>query len=411
MLRRQFLAGIAAAALAPTIARAATDYAGDVSWLIDTMARRYVYLPDRHVDLEKLRAIYVPMAQGAVDDHVFLGVLEGLLAEFHDHHIEANTNNGDSPQLVPTGAECWAGFKDGEAVVEAVRPGSTLAAAGLRAGHHIRTIAGMPVRDAVAAHGPKALSAADPEADDYTLRVLLAGTHRARRIFTYADIDNVEHRIDLPPHERGPDAPLLTLRHIDPEIAWLRPGNSLGDTGLIAEFDKALADVRHVRGLILDLRDTPSGGNTDVAEPILGRFISKKTYYQRMFAPGPHKSFPKDSTLRWVRPRGPFMATNNLVVLCDHWTGSMGEGMTIGLDGMGRAAIVGTRMAGLCGATDGVTLPASGIGVHFPTLRLYHLNGTPRERFVPKNYIDLASTEGEDPILARGIAVLRNMPR
>ena len=85
----------------------------------------------------------------------------------------------------------------------------------------------------------------------------------------------------------------------------------------------------------------------------------------------------------------------------------MGEGMTIGLDAMNRAKIVGTRMAGLCGATEVFTLPNSGIGARFPTLRLYHLDGTPREKFVPGVLVDLAHANGGDPILARGLAVLR----
>jgi len=85
----------------------------------------------------------------------------------------------------------------------------------------------------------------------------------------------------------------------------------------------------------------------------------------------------------------------------------MGEGMTIGLDAMHRAKIVGTRMAGLCGATEVFTLPQSRIGARFPTLRLYHLNGTPREKFVPGVLVDLAHANGDDPILARGLAVLR----
>jgi carboxyl-terminal processing protease len=78
---------------------------------------------------------------------------------------------------------------------------------------------------------------------------------------------------------------------------------------------------------------------------------------------------------------------------------------------MGRAAVVGTRMAGLCGATTTFKLPSSGIGVTFPTERLYHLNDTPREKFVPREFVDLAQASGDDPILARGIAVLREMPR
>ncbi|HEY0302405.1 MAG TPA: S41 family peptidase [Rhizomicrobium sp.] len=381
----------------------------DVAWLIDRMEAHYAYLPDRHVDVAKLRAVYVAEAGAVCEPHAFLNVLERLLAEFHDHHIEADVNNTRSPQLVPTGAEAWASFQGGRAIIEAVRPGSRLAMAGARAGDEVVNINGRPAADAVAAHAPRCLSAPDPEANDYTLRVLLAGTHSTHGVFTLVGRDS--RKIDLPPHAREPQGTLLTLRRIDSEIACIRIENSLGDAALVAEFDKALEETRGVRGLILDLRNTPSGGNTDVAEPILGRFIAGRPGYQRVFRPGPERTLAKDSYVRWVRERGPFRVTSSLVVLCDRWTGSMGEGMTIGLDGIGRAAVVGTRMAGLCGATEGVTLPDSRIGVNFPVERLYHLDGRPRERFVPRELVELATAGGEDPILARGIAVLRDMPR
>ena len=42
-----------------------------------------------------------------------------------------------------------------------------------------------------------------------------------------------------------------------------------------------------------------------------------------------------------------FPLASPVVVLVDHWTGSMGEGIAIGMDGLKRATIVGTEMAGL----------------------------------------------------------------
>ncbi len=152
------------------------------------------------------------------------------------------------------------------------------------------------------------------------------------------------------------------------------------------------------------MRNTPSGGNTDVAEPILGRFISAPSGYQRVFDPGPGKAAPAGSWVRKVAPRGTTV-TQPLAVLVDRWTGSMGEGMAIGFDGMKRATVVGTRMAGLCGATSDVTLPKSRIGVAFPTERLYHLDGTPRETWSPPVFVD-PGTPGDDPILARAVQVL-----
>lgn len=403
MDRRTFLGAMMAATLPfpafATQCRDATANAADVRWLIDQIEQHYAYLPDRHIDLAKLRTIYIAEAHGVCEPHAFLGVLERLIAELHDHHIEANTNNAASPQLVPTGTEVWAAFRNGQAVIEAVHPNSACAKAGVRAGDIVSAIGAMPADKAVAAAMPRALKAPDPEANDYALRVLLAGTHNKPRDFTLKGT-----RIVLPPFERqSSDVLLTTSRH--GAVAVLRVENSLGDSGLVAEIDKALDHLGDAKAIILDLRNTPSGGNTDVAEPILGRFIKGRPGYQRGFKPGPCRSFPKDGYTRWVRERGTTV-TLPMAVLCSRWTGSMGEGMTIGLDGMKRAIAVGTRMAGLCGATEQFKLPASGIGVTFPTERLYHLNGTPREKWVPPHLIDLATAQGDDPILAKALELL-----
>ncbi len=409
----------ALAALLAAPARAATGAAArgiqdpsalqaeDIGWLIDRMVERYVYLPDRHIDLAKLRAIYVPMAQATADRDVFLGVLEHFLAEFHDHHIGPNTNNQDSPVLIPTGAEIWAGFHDGHAIIEAVRPGSLAARSGLRAGDEILKLDDLPVRAVVAAHMPRALSAPDPEANDYVLRVLLNGTHNSvRNIYARSPAGGVTQAV-LAPHQSHDQnsAPLAARREGD--VAVLRIQNSLGDSDLVAAMDKALDDAHDARAIILDLRDTPSGGSTDVAEPIMGRFIKHAQGYQRIFTPGRPLYRGGEHWVKQVRPRKP-LVDKPLAVLVDRWTGSMGEGMAIGFDSMKRATVVGTRMAGLCGAIEQVKLPGSGIGVNFATERLYHLDGTPREKWKPPVFVDLATVTGDDPILERALQVLRS---
>jgi C-terminal processing protease CtpA/Prc len=407
MHRRHLLAGLAATNALPAVAHAAGGNTGpspeDIDWLVDQLGRHYAYLPDRHIDLARLRQIYRGEALVAQGPQASLAALERCLAELHDHHVGPNTNNDYSPQLVPTGTEIWAGFQNGRALIETVRPGSAAVRAGVRAGDEVVRLDGVPIREAVAAHAPRCLAAPDPEADDYTLRVLLAGTHKALRVIGLRD----GREIALAPYQRDPDGPTLTTRVLESGIAYIRIENSLGDSDLVPAFDAALAAHRDAKGLILDLRNTPSGGDTDVAEPILGRFINLLQGYQRGFKPGPGRTLARDGWVKIVPPRGPFTAAMPLVVLVDRWTGSMGEGMAIGLDGMKRATVVGTRMAGLCGSIEGFKLPHCGIGVNFATERLYHLDGTPREKWGPPVLVDLASATGEDPILARGLAVLR----
>jgi carboxyl-terminal processing protease len=79
-----------------------------------------------------------------------------------------------------------------------------------------------------------------------------------------------------------------------------------------------------------------------------------------------------------------------VVVLVGAWTGSMGEGLAIGLKPAIDAPVLGRPMAGLLGALGELTLPDSGITVRIPVEQLFHVNGTPREQFLPQA---LASTD------------------
>jgi len=88
------------------------------------------------------------------------------------------------------------------------------------------------------------------------------------------------------------------------------------------------------------------------------------------------------SWIEYVLPRKT-RYKNQLIIMVGHWTGSMGEGMAIGFDAMKRASIIGTKMAGLLGAINGFRASETNIGYQFPTEKLYHINGTAREDFIP----------------------------
>jgi carboxyl-terminal processing protease len=185
--------------------------------------------------------------------------------------------------------------------------------------------------------------------------------------------------------------------------------NSLGDMETIAAFDAALTSLRDTRALILDLRDTPSGGNSAVALGILGRFAASRVPYQRHRIPRYGRPDVERNWQEEVAPRGPFTYRGRLVVLVDHWTGSMGEGMAIGLDAMRRATVIGTTMGQLAGATADVALPRTGLTVALPMEELFHVNGTPRHRWAPPIIIAPAPGDG-DPILARARTLLNAAP-
>lgn len=84
----------------------------------------------------------------------------------------------------------------------------------------------------------------------------------------------------------------------------------------------------------------------------------------------------------------------------------MGEGLAIGLDGMDRAVVMGTKMAGLAGAVYSYDFDHLGFGFQMPAEKLFHVNGTPRESFSPNNLAPLADNT-KDELMERALSVLR----
>ena len=179
-----------------------------------------------------------------------------------------------------------------------------------------------------------------------------------------------------------PEAP-LTATHLDADIGYVRLHDSLGQKALIPAWDAALARLRESDGLILDLRDTPGGGDAAIARPLLGRLVSSVLPYQRHVRPDARRPGSQRAWTEKVKPRGPFTYDKPMAVLVGRWTGSMGEGVATALDGMKRADVFGSPMAGLRGAIETLTLKHSKIPVRVPAERLCHIDGTPREAFMP----------------------------
>jgi carboxyl-terminal processing protease len=276
------------------------------------------------------------------------------------------------------------------------------------------SINGIAVDEAVRRRVPKSLRVRDVAAKNWTLGILLAGRRNEKRsigVFSRGERATLSPDSQLA-GESVEKKSLLDYRRLGQDVGYIRINNSLGNTDLIKQFDLALAALRKTRGLVLDLRDTPSGGNTTVARGMMGRFIGRDLPYQKHAIPAEERRYgTKRSWIEMVSPRGEFIYRAPVVVLVNHWTGSMGEGLAIGMDGMKRATVVGTEMARLAGATSGIRLPQTGIGVTFPTEKLFHVDGTPRENYKPRVHINLSARDGqtEDIILRSGLRVLRAM--
>ena len=378
-------------------------YTADFDRFWSQIASDYPYFATKATDWACVKAVYRPRAAATDNAREFIRILERSLDELYDPHASLNVNLPSSTRLIPTGLDLWAEWRDGRAIVTQVRPGSAALHVGVRAGMEVLSMNGVAIDSAVQARLGQCQSRPDPAARDWALLAVLAGKHDTPRVI---EIRSASGATAMRPDDAPIDIPRppgVTSQRLEGNLGYIAI-HDLGAGETVGLFDSALADLRHSAGLVLDLRDTAAGGSTNVAEPIMGRLISSEQAYQRV-QPRHRKA--------WVakaRPRGTWTYRAPVVVLVSRWTGSMGEGMAIGLDGMHRARIVGTAMAGLNGGVFTHHLPAIDVDYTVPGEALAHLDGTARERFRPGILVDLADpaiADDSDPILSAGIRVLQ----
>jgi C-terminal processing protease CtpA/Prc len=381
------------------------DYLADFDFFWATVRDHYAYFDRKQTDWDLVRTTYRPQADTIRSRRALVRLLEQALAELYDNHASLNTNRPDSRRLVPSGSDIAAEWVQGHALVLDVRPEYGAARVGVRPGMQITAINGLPVAQAMQPFLPRCLRQADPNARTFALNQALAGDHVTPRQLT---LSSAQGTMTVFPDERGSQ-----LEHIHypsrltvaryGRLGYLKINNSLGDDQLIAAFDSALNTLRDTQGLVLDLRETPSGGNTSIARAIMGRFITREQPYQKHELPSEERETSiRRSWLELVSPRLPTYPAP-LVVLVGRWTGSMGEGLTVGFDALQRATIVGTPLARLAGAVNDYTLPHSGISFNIPFERLYLVNGQPREHYVPATQLDPAAIIPAGPSTDRGL--------
>jgi C-terminal processing protease CtpA/Prc len=390
------------------------QYREDFNFFWKSIDEEYCYFNKKNIDWQKVKEIYLPLMDTITSRASFAAILEKALYELYDHHAGLGSNTGNSRRLVPTATDTWAAYINGKPMITEVRKGFGTEAAGIMAGMEVAAVNDVPVQQAIQPFLPWAVKQADTEAKSFALRLVLAGNHIQPRKLT------VKYREAVKDYFPDANGMLLESIHytsaieakITSGIGYIKINNRLFDDGLIPIFDSVMHTMEHTRALVLDMRETPSGGNTSVARAILGWFINKEHFYQQ------HEYYAEEKTngikRSWqeiVSPRPGKYYSKPLAVLCNHWTGSVGEGIVIGFDALNRPAttIFGTAMARLSGAVYSYQMPNTNIRFSFPAERLYHINGQPREQYLPRTFIDMLKankTAGQDIILEKAINYL-----
>jgi C-terminal processing protease CtpA/Prc len=385
------------------------DFKQDFDYAWRRIASTYAYFDAKATSWTAVPRLYDSDLQRVTTREEFIGLLERVLDELYDPHTQLGVNTSTSPRLVPSGTDLWAEWRGGQAVITQVRADSDAQRAGIKPSTVVVAINDTAISDAVELRLGRTYPHSDVAAHDWALRAVLAGNHSTRRILQVREGDT-NRTVELPARDQFGGAAPAPVSHseIRPGIGYIRFMDSLGNNATVEAFDRALGELRETNALIVDLRNTPSGGNSSVARGILGRFVSRDLPYQKHVLPSEERETGiRRAWFELVSPRGRFVYQQPVAVLVDHWTGSMGEGLAIGFDATDSGTVVGTPMAGLAGATYRVTLPHTGISMNVPAERLYHVDGTPRNAFQPKIIVDVARTDvGDDPFVAAALRAL-----
>ena len=378
----------------------------DLAEIINDISQNYAYLEEKGVDLDCIRKYYEEQIESLKTKEETTLLFEYLLDEFYDSHLILNTNTNTSFRLF---SPIYITIQNGKSIIANVWQTQIESIEHNIIGVEIKKINGIDFDTAIHKFPTHCNNKESPIIREWIANKLLAGRYNEPRVLTLKLTNNQVIEFDLDEIQIKNNEELLTSK-IEDGIGIIRINNSLGNNNLIPAFDNALNNLTNTKSLIIDLRNTVDGGNSYVARGILGRFINEEKPYQKHSTAERYGSNPtvERSWVEYVSPRGP-QYKKPVVVLAGRWTGSMGEGLAIGFEGTERAEIVGTEMERLAGEMGGFSFRHQNYGYRLSTAKLYHIDGTPREKYVPANYVEQTTLE-KDEMLDKAVHLLANSP-
>lgn len=367
---------------------------------------------DADVYLDKVGAI----VSEATDREEFRRRLHRATFAFTDPHLGFGPRDAADFNTIPSASDLQIGYEDGRYFILDVRAGSAALAAGLRTGWDVIAVDGLPIAQHVSAVFADLVDQPSDAQQAYAATLVANGRREGVRQIDVQGPDAAMRSITLAnPRLLAKDvmdSPVVETRRVTTldgsNVAILRINNRLGDNGLITAFDAVMAAVTDADGIILDLRNTPSGGNAEVGRSIMGHFTAEVQPFQIHEVPSLDREFTVPRRfIEQVHPRAPLFDPARTVVLGGYWTGSMGEGIVIGMDALGVQTIT-SDMGDLLGGMSNFSFDDNKITLSIPTETLFHVDGTPREDFVADVALLSADSDatGSDPALVAALSYL-----
>ena len=377
----------------------------DLNEIISDISHNYIYLQEKNVDINCVQEYYekqIPIIKTEEETVLFF---EYLLNEFYDNHLTLRTNTNSSFRLF---APIYATIENGKLIVTNIWQTQIESSNQNIIGAEIIKFNGIEFEQVIKDFPTHCNDKSFPETKEWIANKILAGRYNEPRILSLKLSNKKEIEYNLDNIKLKKNNSLLYSKTVN-KIGIIKINNSLGNDNLVSKFDKTLNEVSNTKGLIIDLRNTIFGGDSYEARGIMSRFIKEPKPYQKHSFIEKSENNPnvERNWVEYVIPRLE-QYEKPVIILVGRWTGSMGEGLAIGFEGMKRAEIVGTEMRRLAGEVYDFGFKHQRFGYKLSTAKLYHINGTIREKYIPTNYVKQTTTN-KDETLEKGIKLINKL--
>lgn len=377
------------------------------AWLefTELLLPNYAYFTRPGIDGNAILAHFEPVATATNTKADFRDVLQLIAHNFADPHFIVGPLDEQDYNIVPTSADIFARCRAGRFEVVDVRYNSDAQQQGIGLGTEIEAIDGRTPQQAVETVMGQPLAALSSVQIDAGLNIALSGLRgHQRRLTLKTDVGRQQYMLRSPAEQAErikADVPLRVVHQ--GRVAIIQFNNSLGRDETIPAFRTILQEALSAGVLVLDFRNTPSGGNTIIARGIMGHFIQQERPYQVHVVPNEERRFgvPR-KFVEYALPIAPYYP-GKVVVLGGHWTGSIGEGLLVAFNAFGTLT-AGSELADLLGGVRNEKLTLCDAKVDLGVEQLLQVNGQPREDFVPAVYREASeATWQHDPLLEQAL--------
>jgi C-terminal processing protease CtpA/Prc len=366
----------------------------DFEKLIANLEKNYVYYNQKDVDLNCLKSYYSNKISSLKNNDDVLLFFEYLLNEFYDSHMHLKSNIKSSYRLY---SPIYASNDGTKTLIASYWKDQIETKFNFELiNAEIIEFNGVSLNQLIEEFPTHCQNKTNKEIRTWLVNKILAGRYSEPRILTLKTASGKIETLDMDKIKIRKDADYLSYNIID-NVGIIRINNALGDTDTKKAFKNAIKSLSHTKGIILDLRNTVDGGNTNVANPIAGHFTKKKKVFQK------YKN-AKTQFVDYIKPQKPNYS-NSLVVLVGRWTGSVGEGLASGFDGSATGKVIGTEMEKLAGATLDYKFDYFNFNYQFPYIEVLQQNNEPREKFIPK-YLVQCNDKAEDEFLIEAFKLI-----